>query len=109
MNVKEFIQAGDTFLLKFNCPNCSDELLAGFPLTCCTFCLHALNNYGFDTPLRKEVRLLAGSFRKRKGGLSKKKIAWLIRAQEGYCAYCYLEMGNNCSYRPYRPLGRWRT
>jgi 5-methylcytosine-specific restriction endonuclease McrA len=82
---KEKIQAGDVFLLKFNCPRCCAPMFQGYPLRKCDRC--ELDFWGMPLILGSKRRLLAGT-RRKKVGLSKKRVQALYELCGGRCAYC---------------------
>lgn len=82
-------QAGSTFLLSYNCPSCNEPELGTYPFKKCTSCGADLTTCFAMLPTdRRHFTLLTGTFRKRKGGMSKKKIKLLLELQEFTCAYC---------------------
>ena len=86
---KEYVQAGDTFLIKFDCVYCDHECFTGWENPHCEEC-HG--NYDrspvIEPPNRQSVRLLAGTRRKR-GSIGKRRILALLDSQDRECAYCY--------------------
>jgi 5-methylcytosine-specific restriction endonuclease McrA len=87
LNVFEVIRAADVFLFRFKCPECDETLMTGEAPGKCFSCSADLSRAVLKLE-RSDKRVLCGSWRKPKGGLTKKKIQALYSMQEGYCAYC---------------------
>lgn len=86
---KEIIQAGDSNLVRFNCPNCRKEQFQGFPLLSCSDCKHDLAGYAID--LSGRHRLLSGT-RRKKGALRKRDVQTMLEEQGYKCAYCTADL-----------------
>lgn len=86
IRVIEHKQAGDIWLIKFICSSCNEQQLSGWNYMKCNNC-NIVFNGPFDFENSK-FYLLCGTDRKRKAGLSKKKIIELRDMQENRCAYC---------------------
>ena len=89
--IKEVLQAGDEFLCRWFCPFCKEPNLTDYPIDGCSRCAASFMNpmYCFEKTNR---RLLAGTYRKHKGGLGKKTIQAMIRMQANECCYCHEQM-----------------
>lgn len=82
LEIKEIIQCGDTFLLKFDCPNCNKDLLTGFPVGSACECGYNLKDCIISPPKNRiNKRLLVGT--KRKGRIGKQIVKNLFAMQEG--------------------------
>lgn len=92
ISVKEVVQAGDVFLLRFPCAKCATEVFTSFPCTTCPECLADLAECSFRvSKTRAGQRLVVGTRRKKQIG--KKIIRMLLEIQEGLCAYCGAAFG----------------
>lgn len=87
----ELIQAGHTFLLKFNCPTCLEQCLLSYPLSHSECCKTDLSKLEIKVINR---RLLSGS-RRKQNKITKRITAQLIAAQGDWCAYCNESMKDN--------------
>lgn len=85
LNISEVIQAGDVFLLRFDCPLCKEPNLEGFPIKTCSVCCGKLDGYRLEIP--KRYRVLAGT-RRKKCALSKHTVQVLLDQSDNECAYC---------------------
>jgi len=87
VEVKETIQAGDNFLIKFDCKQCLAENLNHWQnLTCCN--CKTINGLCFEFEnTKKKFRCLAGTVKK-KLRLSKRLVRTLMEIHQGICAYC---------------------
>lgn len=88
MPIKEVVQAGDTFLMRIDCPSCVQELFVGYPVTVCPECKSNLSKVVLMLPeSRTDYRLLSGT-RRKYIRFHRKTIGQLMEIQDGLCAYC---------------------
>ena len=95
--VSEVVQACDVFLIRWRCVQCHEMAMTDWRSPICTECDEDYAGAALDLPKhRKDFRLLAGTYRrKKKTGITKKMIRNMLALQEGLCAYCGLEL-NGC-------------
>lgn len=67
--INELLQAVDCFLIKINCPICKNDVLTGLENPFCVHCDFSAKDFYYILPERKNIRLLAGTQRKQKGGM----------------------------------------
>lgn len=92
LRIDEVIQAGDIFLCRFRCPQCSTINLSDFRGLLCDRCAIDFTDRPVLKPSRNQLRLLAGTERKQKAGVGIKAIRAMYAQQEGACAYCACEL-----------------
>ena len=91
MAVKEVIQAGDVFLIRFRCEVCRAISISSLNDISCASCQTEWPNRGVTDPGRLNFRCLAGTARK-KGVISVKIVRRLMEIQQGDCAYCFSKL-----------------
>lgn len=89
--VKEVIQAGDVFLVRFRCEVCRTISASGIDQLICFTCRTEWPNRGVVDPGRSKFRCLAGTKRK-SGTISKKIVRLLMEMQQGDCAYWFVKL-----------------
>lgn len=92
IEVFEIIQAGDVMLLKFICTKCKGSVLSGIDNPHCFDCGLNYKDHIVKMPKRlnrKNFRVLAGTERKTRQNIGKRKIRQLLENQENTCAYCF--------------------
>lgn len=101
--IREIVQAGDTFLIRFKCPTCGHHNFEAYPLKSCSKCLQDLRAFELVLPEnRTKYRILCGTVRKRR--LGKRSIQHMLRMQGGGCAYCYTALDENLHVEHIIPL-----
>lgn len=103
IQIIEVIQAGDVFLVRFSCPECSCEIFSGTKDISCINCGANFFGLAFRLPNKKN-RCLTGTFRKTRGGLSKARIRSMLKDQDGRCAYCSQDCSENYQVEHILPL-----
>jgi len=103
LNIKETLQCGDNWLLHFICPNCNNKTLSGYPMSTCGDCNYNLKLNPLDFS-KATKRIEAGTFRKRKGGLTKKLVLQILEEQNKKCAYCSLDLNDSYCVEHIIPL-----
>jgi len=87
--IKQKIQCGDIWLLKFQCPRCSEFVLAAYPLSVCSWCNYDIGKYSLAfTQGRGGTIHVVGTMRKRISRIGKATIRKLLIEQGSYCIYC---------------------
>lgn len=96
VRVKEVIRALDVILFKALCVRCSSHTLVGADSTefNCLVCGHENHCAGFDLEGCGRRNLVAWGKGNVRRYPNKATIRTLVKMQEGYCAYCDLEMTN---------------
>ncbi len=89
LKVIEVVQAGDLFLLRFECWKCREELLIARNHLVCE-CGMDYRPFPMEVPTRSQHRCLSGTTRKKY--ISKSIVRRLIEIQGNDCAYCMLPM-----------------
>jgi hypothetical protein len=85
VKVTEVLQAGDTFLVRFRCPNCTEDQLQAYPPLQCTNCAHDFSELPIDLGSRR--RVLSGTRRKRRP-LRSRDLQSMLLEQNHACGYC---------------------
>lgn len=96
ITINEVKQAGDVFLLFFNCIHCEYKNIGSYPLNFCDNCKENFSESEIILPRRKQdMILLCGT--KRKNHFGKRTIQKLFALSGGACAYC-LQSFNRTAY-----------
>jgi hypothetical protein len=90
--VLEIIQAGGNTLLKYDCPECNEKQLTGFPLPDCEDCGASLEGASVEHT-DAQRRLLCPPRRIHRAGLTTAQIASLLAETASCCAYCDKPLG----------------
>jgi hypothetical protein len=87
IEIQEAIQAGDTFLIRFNCVYCGSSNLNGWKNLVCSHCKKLVGMFFEFEGSKNKFRCIAGTKRKAIR-FRKKTIKTLIEIQNDCCAYC---------------------
>lgn len=87
IEIQETIQAGDTFLIKFDCAYCRSSNLNGWKDLVCSHCKKLAGTFFEFDGSKKKFRCISGTKRKAIR-FRKKTIKMLIEIQNDCCAYC---------------------
>ena len=105
LRLKEVLQAGDIFLVAFDCPRCDSPCLTNFRSAECSVCESDFTDVPVEFPwTRSHRRLVVGSYRKEKAGLSKKQVRILLEQQGHECGYCGDGLGSDFHIEHIIPL-----
>lgn len=86
--VRELVQAGDSRLIHFNCPDCKAKCFTDLYDPHCNTCEANFSTSPVNLPTsRSRFRLLSGGKRKAVR-LNKAVVHQLLNEADGYCAYC---------------------
>jgi hypothetical protein len=87
IKLKEQVQCGDIFMIKFFCPFCESENFTSFPATECYLCKTELKDSEYVLAKGRNKRVISGTVRKNKKSFLK-EIRFLLESQGKTCAYC---------------------
>lgn len=103
IEIKEVVQAGDVFLVRYKCPICFQEIIADFKQMDCDRCCIDFTDIPVIAPKTK-LRCLAGTRRKTRGEIGIKAIRLMVQQQDGLCAYCAQTLFDNYHVEHIVPL-----
>jgi len=104
VTILEITQCGDVFLMQVLCPKCNETNLLAYPLEECPNCYYDLNEIEPILPHPSKRKVLVGSYRKTRAGLTKKKIKIIYEEQERLCFYCMDNLGQDYHVEHIHPL-----
>ncbi len=105
LRLKEVIQAGDIFLVSFDCLDCGSPCLTNFRSADCSVCGADYTDIPVEVPqARSHRRLVVGTYRKPGGGLGKKQLRNLLDQQGHECGYCGVTLGSDFHIEHIIPL-----
>lgn len=91
IRVRERVQCGDIFLLKFMCPECGIECLEAYPIRTLWCCSLDVSRYALSINRKRVVQGYKESKAKKnpnRKSVPKRMVMALHDMQDGNCAYC---------------------